>query len=70
MGTWADLEAAAPELAAIGRRLIEARGRAALLSTVRGDDPPRIHPVTVGIVDGRLYRPPRYSAWPGESSRG
>jgi len=55
MVTWHDLEAAAPELAAGGRRLIESRGGEALLSTVRGDDPPRIHPVNVAIVDGRLY---------------
>jgi len=27
----------------------------ALLATVRGDAPPRIHPIGVGIVDGRLY---------------
>jgi len=26
-----------------------------LLATVRGDDPPRIHPLWVGIVGGRLY---------------
>ena len=56
MATWAELEAAAPELAAEGRRLIY-RGDAGemLLATVRGDEPPRIHPINVGIVDGRLY---------------
>jgi hypothetical protein len=26
-----------------------------LLATVRGDDLPRIHPISVAIVDGRLY---------------
>jgi hypothetical protein len=26
-----------------------------LLATVRGDEPPRIHPIWVGIVGGRLY---------------
>ena len=45
----------APELASIGRRLISGRGGEALLSTVRGDDLPRIHPVNVDVADGRLY---------------
>ena len=54
--TWSDFEAAAPDLATEGRRLIYARGDGeALLATVRGDDLPRIHPVNVAIVDGRLY---------------
>jgi hypothetical protein len=56
MATWADLEADAAEIAAHGRRLMYARGDGeALLATVRDDDPPRIHPINVGIVDGRLY---------------
>jgi hypothetical protein len=56
MASWADLEAAAPELAETGRRLIHARGDGeALLVTVRGGDPPRVHPVNVDVVDGRLY---------------
>jgi len=55
MVTWADLEAAAPEIASTARRLIEAPGGKPMLASVRGDDPPRIHPVTVDIVDGRLY---------------
>ena len=56
MVTWADLHAAAPDLAAAGRRLIY-RGDAgeALLATVRGDEPPRLHPIKVGIFDDRLY---------------
>jgi Pyridoxamine 5'-phosphate oxidase len=56
MATWAQLEAAAPELAAEGRRLIY-RGDAGemLLATVRDDEPPRIHPINVAIVEGRLY---------------
>lgn len=53
--TWADLASDAPEVASTGRRLLEARGGEALLSTVRGDELPRIHPVNVDIVDGRLY---------------
>ncbi len=56
MATWSQFEAAAPELAVEGRRLIY-RGDAGemLLATVRGDAPPRIHPINVGIVDGHLY---------------
>jgi hypothetical protein len=56
MASWNDFAAAAPEIAAEGRRLIYARGDgAALLATVHGDDLPRIHPVNVAIVDGRLH---------------
>ncbi len=56
MTSWGELAAAAPDIAAEGRRLIYARGDGeALLATVRGDDPPRIHPVNVAIVDDRLY---------------
>jgi hypothetical protein len=54
--TWAGLEAAAPEIAAEGRRLLYARGDGeALLVTVRGEEPPRVHPINVGIVDGGLF---------------
>ena len=52
---WADFAAAAPELAAAGARHLDRAEGAALLATVRADAPPRIHPVTVGIVDGGLY---------------
>ena len=56
MVTWAEFAAAAPDIAAEGRRLIYARGDGeALLATVRGDDLPRIHPINVAIVDERLY---------------
>ena len=56
MASWTDFAAAAPDIAAEGHRLILARGDGeALLATVRGDDLPRIHPVNVAIVDGRLY---------------
>ena len=55
MVAWDDFATAAPELAARGRRLFEKRGDGeALLATVRGDNPPRIHPVNVAIVGGRL----------------
>jgi hypothetical protein len=53
--SWADFQAAAPDLAAAGARQLDRANGAALLSTVRGSDSaPRIHPVTVGIVDGAL----------------
>ena len=56
MTTWDEFATAAPHLAAEGRRLMEARGHGeVLLATVRGEDLPRIHPISVGIVDGRLY---------------
>jgi pyridoxamine 5'-phosphate oxidase-like protein len=52
---WTDFAAASPDLAAAGARHLDRAEGAALLATVRGDAPPRIHPVTVGIVDGGLY---------------
>ena len=52
---WSAFEAAAPRLAAEGRALLR-RGDAleGLLATVRDDLPPRINPVSVAIVGGRL----------------
>jgi hypothetical protein len=56
MVTWNDFAAAAPELAEAGRRLIyRTETGEALLATVRGDEPPRIHPIYVALHDGRLY---------------
>jgi hypothetical protein len=56
MATWAEFEIADPALAAAGRPLIYRSGTGEmLLATVRSDDPPRIHPIWVKIVDGRLY---------------
>ena len=52
---WSEFAAAAPELARAGAGHLDRAEGAALLATVRGDAPPRIHPVTVGIVDGGLY---------------
>lgn len=53
--SWSDFEASADALAAAGRALLRRDAGAALLATVRGSDaPPRIHPVTVGIMDGSL----------------
>ena len=55
MTTWKEFAAGSPSIAAAGRRLIERSGIGeGLLATVRGDAPPRIHPVHVRIVDGRL----------------
>ena len=55
MATWQALASGAPDLAARGRALLERSGIGeGLLATVRGDAPPRIHPVHVRIVDGRL----------------
>jgi hypothetical protein len=55
MPTWDNFAAAAPELAATGLALLERTGPAeGLLATVRDGVPPRIHPVKVAIVDGRL----------------
>lgn len=55
MATWNDFAAAAPDLATSARSLLERSGIGeGLLSTVRGDGLPRIHPVDVAIVDGRL----------------
>ena len=54
--SWARFEADAPELAALVRGLLRRDGiDQAFLATVRGDEAPRIHPVYVGIVEGRLY---------------
>jgi len=53
---WADFAAASPDLAAAGARHLDRANGAALLATVRGADAaPRLHPVTVGIVEGGLY---------------
>ena len=52
---WSDLDAAAPRIATAGAALLDRSNGAALLATIRGDAPPRLHPVTVGVVDGGLY---------------
>lgn len=55
MTTWAEFSAGAPTASSAGRALIERTGGGeGLLATVRGDGPPRIHPVNVRILDGRL----------------
>ena len=64
MATWAEFEAAAPDLAAAGRRLW---GEIAIgyLATTGADGAPRVHPVVVVIADGQLAvavitRSPKY----------
>jgi hypothetical protein len=56
MASWDEFASAAPDLATAGQALFERGGHGAgLLATVRGELAPRIHPVSVGIVDGHLY---------------
>jgi hypothetical protein len=55
MNSWADFERAEPELAARGLAVIHRRGDGAgFLSTVAANGTPRIHPLNVGVRDGRL----------------
>jgi hypothetical protein len=55
VATWAELEAAEPDLVATARRMLSPDHDArAMLATVRGGLPPRMHPISVGIVDGQL----------------
>ena len=55
MSDWTTFAEAALELASAGRHLLERSGTGSgLLATVRDGVPPRISPVTIGIVDGRL----------------
>lgn len=56
MATWGEFAAAAPDLAKRGRELLYRTGDGeALLATVRGDAPPRVHPIAVAIVNDGLY---------------
>src|SRR5215211_4082394 len=56
MATWAEFEAAMPEMAGAGRALLFQHGPGlAYLATVRKDGGPRIHPVCPVIADGDLY---------------
>jgi hypothetical protein len=54
VATWAEVAAAAPELARDGERLFRAF-TLAYLATVRSDGGPRVHPVTITVFDGRLF---------------
>lgn len=56
LASWGTFAAASPDLASAGARHLDRAEGAALLATVRGSSSaPRIHPVTVAIVDGGLY---------------
>lgn len=56
LATWDDLAREAPDLAREGTELMNRDGiLMAQLATVRGDDLPRINPIWIGIVNGRLY---------------
>ncbi len=55
MATWGEFAAAAPALAEHGRRLFyRTETGEALVSTVRGDGLPRVHPIYVAILEDRL----------------
>jgi len=56
MATWAELAATAPELAERGRLLFyRTETGEAMLATVHAAEPPRLHPIWIAILDGRLY---------------
>jgi uncharacterized pyridoxamine 5'-phosphate oxidase family protein len=55
MQSWKTFADAEPEMAEKGRALLYQRGDGeGLLATVAADGTPRIHPLNVGMVDGRL----------------
>ena len=55
MQSWDAFAAAEPEMAEKGRALLYQRGDGeALLTTVAANGTPRIHPLNVGVKDGRL----------------
>jgi hypothetical protein len=55
MVSWSVFAREAPDVAKAGLELLGAVRGEALLGTVRGSDPPRIHPVTIDVVEGRLH---------------
>jgi len=54
MPTWTTFAQARPELAELGRQLLDEHNGYAYLATVTGDGAPRVHPVVPVLVDGRL----------------
>jgi hypothetical protein len=55
MADWKEFEAATPDLAAAGKKLLYQFGVGlAFLATLRKDGAPRLHPVCLTIVDGML----------------
>jgi hypothetical protein len=56
MATWNDFERAQPQMAARGRDLMYRNGDGeGMLVTASASEPPRVHPVNAGIVDGHFY---------------
>ena len=56
MATWSGFEAAAPDLAAVGARLLTQFGPGlGFLATVRADGGPRLHPICPVLADGELW---------------
>ena len=56
MATWGEFETAMPEMADEGRGLLyRTGGGEALIATVRGAEPPRIHPIAVEVVGAGLF---------------
>ena len=54
MASWAEIEAQAPELAALARELLDAR-KHKTLATIRKDGSPRISGTEADVVDGDLW---------------
>lgn len=54
MATWGEFEEAAPEIAVVGRELLE-KHVMAYLATTRPDGSPRVNPVSPFILNGRLF---------------
>ena len=56
MSSWDAFERAEPEMAEKGRALLYQRGEGAgFLTTVAANGTPRIHPLNLGVRDGRLF---------------
>ena len=56
MATWAEFEAAMPEMAAEGRKLLYQFGLGlGFLATIRPDGGPRLHPMCPILADGGLW---------------
>jgi hypothetical protein len=62
MFRWADFEAAAPEVAAPARELIERWGFL-LVGTIRRDGTPRISPIEAHFVEGQLMLVMMAGSW-------
>lgn len=55
MESWSTFAAAEPEMAEKGRQLLYQRGDGeGFLATIAANGIPRIHPLNVGVVEGRL----------------